>query len=153
MPTVFERIESHLREGGIPFTVSHHEPVFTSEQAAQVRGVPLSSGAKALILKAGEEFVMIVLPADRKLESKKARQALDVKSIRFATKEEVLQLTGLEPGSIPPFGSLFQLRTHVDPLLGENESINFNAGDHSISVQMTHADYLRIEKPKVVEVS
>lgn len=153
MPTVFERLEQFLTDGGVPFAVSRHEPVFTSEQAAQVRGVPLSSGAKALVVKAGDEFVMLVLPADRKLDSKKARQSLGVKAIRFATKEEVLQLTGLEPGSIPPFGSLFKLPTHVDPLLGENASINFNAGDHSISVQMTYSDYLKIEKPKIVEVS
>lgn len=153
MPTVFERIEQFLTNGAIPYSVSRHEPVFTSEQAAQVRGVPLSSGAKALVVKAGDDFVMIVLPADRKLDSKKTRQSLGVKAIRFATKEEVLQLTGLEPGSIPPFGSLFSLPTHVDPQLGANETINFNAGDHSITVQMTHADYLKIEQPKVVEVS
>jgi Ala-tRNA(Pro) deacylase len=145
--TVFERIDGLLKQNGIAFTVLRHEPVFTSEQAAAVRGTSLASGAKALVVKAGEKFVLIVLPADRKLDSKKAREAFGVKALRFASKEEVEQLTGLQPGSIPPFGSLFNLPTYCDPALAENSSINFNAGDHSISVQMAHADYVHVEKP------
>ena len=58
-------------------------------------------------------------------------------------------LTGLEPGSIPPFGSLFGLPTLCDERLGENETINFNAGDHSISVSMQYEDYVRVESPEV----
>src|SRR6516225_10651869 len=116
--SVFDRLQARLQAGGIAFTVLRHEPVYTSEQAAAVRGVPLASGAKALVLKAGEAFVMAVVPADRKLDSKKARTALGSRSIRFASREEVEQITGLQPGSIPPFGSLFGLPTWCDPALG-----------------------------------
>src|SRR5438105_4936380 len=145
--TAFERMQEKLRQAGVPFTVLRHAPVYTSEEAAAVRGTSLASGAKALVVKAGEEFVLLVLPADRKLDSRKAREALNVKSLRFATREEVEQRTGLQPGSIPPFGSLFGLPTYCDPALAENPSINFNAGDHAISVQMTCAAYLQVEKP------
>src|SRR5947208_3776276 len=99
MTSVFERLRDRLEQAGVPFTVLRHEPVFTSEQAAAVRGTSLASGAKALVLKVGDCFVLAVLPADRKLDSKKAREAFGVKGLRFASKEEVLQLTGLEPGS------------------------------------------------------
>jgi Ala-tRNA(Pro) deacylase len=145
--SVFERIDAWLRQSGVTFTVLRHEPVYTSEQAAAVRGTSLASGAKALVVKAGERFVLLVLPADRKLDSRKARDSLGVKGLRFASREEVAQLTGLEPGSIPPFGSLFGLPAYCDPALADNPSINFNAGDHSISVQMSYADYDRVEKP------
>ncbi len=113
----------------------------------------MASGAKALVMKAGDEFVLLVLPADRKLDSRKARDALAVKSLRFATKEEVHQLTGLQPGSIPPFGSLFQLPTYCDPALGSNASINFNAGDHAISIQMNSNDFVQVEKPKLITIT
>ncbi len=145
--TVFERIEELLRKAAVPFTVHRHAPVFTSQEASAVRGTSLASGAKALVVKAGETFVLLVMPADRKLDSRKARTALGAKAIRFATPEEVERLTGLLPGSIPPFGSLFGLATHCDPALSDNASINFNAGDHSVSVAMTCADYLAVEKP------
>jgi Ala-tRNA(Pro) deacylase len=153
MTSVFERLRDRLEQADVPFTVLRHEPVYTSEQAAAVRGTPLASGAKALVLKAGDRFVLAVVPADRKLDSRKFRDALGVKGLRFAGREEVLELTGLQPGSIPPFGSLFGLPTYCDPALGESASINFNAGDHRISVQMAYADYIRAEVPQLVAVT
>ena len=32
--TVFDRVEEKLRQAGVPYTVSRHAPVFTSEEAA-----------------------------------------------------------------------------------------------------------------------
>ena len=131
--SVFDRVEGLLKQHSITFQVLRHEPVCTSEEAARVCGTPLASGAKALIVKGEEGFVMFVVPADRKLDSRAVRRAKDWKKMRFATREEVLELTSLTPGSIPPFGSLFGLHTHCDERLSENEIINFNAGDHGIS--------------------
>src|SRR6516162_605512 len=153
MSSVFDRINTWLQQQGVSFTVLRHEPVFTSEQAAAVRGTALASGAKALVVKADERFVLLVVPADRKLDSKKARAGLACKALRFATREEVERLTGLQPGSIPPFGSLFGLPTYCDPALANNPSINFNAGDHSISIQMPYSAYLSIEKPIPAAIS
>jgi Ala-tRNA(Pro) deacylase len=151
--SVFERLHERLEQAGIPFTVLRHEPVFTSEQAAAVRGTSLASGAKALVMKAGDRFVLLVLPADCKLDSKKARSGLAVKALRFASKEEVETLTGLQPGSIPPFGSLFGLPTYCEPALARNPSINFNAGDHAISIQMNYPDYVTVEKPELLAIT
>jgi Ala-tRNA(Pro) deacylase len=149
IPSVFMRLSGLLTSRGVPFDVLHHAPVFTSAEAAAVRGTVLASGAKALICKVDERFVMIVLPADRKLDSKALRKSLGCKSIRFASSEEVLSLTLLKPGSIPPFGSLFELPTYCDERLGEHEKINFNAGDHAISISLRYSDYLLAETPKL----
>jgi Ala-tRNA(Pro) deacylase len=146
---VFEKLSQWLSGKGAAYEVLRHAPVFTSEEAAAVRGTPLASGAKALVCKADEQFVMIVLPADRKLSSKAARKNAGVKSLRFASREEVEQLTGLAPGSIPPFGSLFGLPTWCDQRLAEQPRINFNAGDHAISISMSSADYIAAEQPRL----
>src|SRR5262249_48293504 len=132
---------------------TEHEPVFTSEQAAAVRGTPLSSGAKALIVKTADRLVMLVLPADRKLDSKKAQKGLGGKGLRFASKEELKEATGLEPGAVRPCGSFFNLPTYLDPALGQHETINFNAGDNAASISMTYADYLKAEAPTLLEMS
>jgi Ala-tRNA(Pro) deacylase len=143
----FERLTTFLSQQGVSCDVLHHAPVYTSQEAASVRGTPLASGAKALVCKGDDRFVLIVLPADRKLAGKLARQELGIKSLRFASREEVEQLTGLAPGSIPPFGSLFGLATYCDRHLADQPRINFNAGDHAISISMTYADYAAAEKP------
>ena len=146
--TVFERLTTLLNASQIPHMVLHHEPVYTSEESARVRGTTLGSGAKALICKCDERFVMFVMPADRRLSSKRVRQTLQIRSLRFGSAEEVLEKTGLRPGSIPPFGSLFGLPTFCDGALQQQPQINFNAGDHGISISMSCEDYERIEHPQ-----
>jgi Ala-tRNA(Pro) deacylase len=147
--SVFDRVEELLRRHDVSFEVLRHDPVYTSQQAADIRGTPLASGAKALVCKGDDQFVLFVLPADLKLDSKAVRRARGWKKLRFANSQEVAQLTGLEPGSIPPFGSLFGLPTLCDVRLGENQAINFNAGDHRISVSMSYADYVRAKSPEL----
>jgi len=146
-PTVFDRLCALLDARGVRYDVLRHAPVYTSEEAARVRGTPLASGAKALVCKAGDAFVLFVMPADRRLASGAARRALGVRGLRFATRDEVAALTTLAPGSIPPFGQLFGLPTCCDDALRAQPRINFNAGDHAISVSMATADYLEVERP------
>ena len=148
-PTVFERLIERLDQAGAAYEVMTHAPVFTSQEAAAVRGTSLSSGAKALVCKADERWVMFVMPADRRLASRQVRQLKSWRSLRFATPEEVDALTGLKPGSIPPFGSLFGLPTLCDPALAEAGQINFNAGDHARSVSLSFAEYVRVEQPEL----
>jgi Ala-tRNA(Pro) deacylase len=151
-PTVFDRICQFLDRHEAQYEVSRHRPVFTSAEAAAARGTSLSSGAKALVCKLDDDFVMYVLPADRKLSSRQARRDAGARRLRFASGDEVLEITGLAPGSIPPFGSLFDLPTLCDSAFGDQatdgaDSINFNAGDHAISICIAFAEYSRVEQP------
>ena len=147
--SVVERLTEMLDRQGVAFQVQRHDPVYTSEEAARVRGTSLASGAKALVCKADGRFVMFVVPADRRLASKSVRKSESIRRLRFASRAEVVQLTGLEPGSIPPFGSLFDLPTWCDEVLAEQSVINFNAGDHAISINMSYTDYVSVEQPRL----
>jgi Ala-tRNA(Pro) deacylase len=146
--TILNRIRERLQQAGVEsYTLLFHRPVFTSEEAAAVRGTPLASGAKALVLKADDRFILAVLPADRKLDNRRLREQLGVRSLRFASREELLQLTGVPPGAVPPFGSLFGLPTYCDPALLQQTEINFNIGDNAVSMHLATQDYLRVENP------
>ena len=58
------------------------------------------------------------------------------------------------PGAVPPFGSLWNLRTFVDQsLIEQGAGINFNAGLKTHSVSMATADFIDIEKPTVSSFS
>jgi prolyl-tRNA editing enzyme YbaK/EbsC (Cys-tRNA(Pro) deacylase) len=130
----------------------------TSEEAARTRpGYTLHQGAKAIICaakgKTGTRFVLLVVPADRRFDSRRVRATLDLASFRFATEEEIASLTdGVVPGAIPPFGTLFGLEVVADASLFENERIVFNAGDQRFSVAMRSADYRALEQPGVGDI-
>ncbi len=85
------------------------------------------------------------VPADRKLDRHAVRRKKGWKKMRFATREEVLELTSLTRGSKPPFGSLFRLPTHYDERLGEIEAINFNAGATSANAAICQSLSVRAE--------
>lgn len=131
-----------------------HEPVRTSEEAARTRpGYTLHQGAKAMIVRVKNpqpKFVMLVLPADLRFDNAKVKSFLSAKDLRFATEQEIGELTGgVQPGAVPPFGNLFGLDVVVDPTLFENERIVFNAGDRCFSLAMKSEDYKRLVNPQV----
>lgn len=148
-----------LKKHSVWFELFEHAPVRTSEEAASIRnGYTLQQGAKALIIKIKtpdiqKKYVMLVTPGDKRFTNRKVKQLLNAKDLRFATEEEVLELTGgVQPGGVPPFGNLFNLEVFVDPSLLQNEKIIFNAGDKSISIGMKSDDFLTLVVPQIVEI-
>ena len=106
-----ERLVAKLRAANINFRRSTHAPTRTSEESAAARGATLASGAKAMLMLAGkgDEAVICVLSAARRLDWKKLKQRVR-KGLRLATEEEVWAWTGCVPGAVPPFGSVFAPR-------------------------------------------
>ncbi|MDR3502492.1 MAG: YbaK/EbsC family protein [Legionella sp.] len=154
-----QKITSLLSTNNLWYETFEHAPVKTSEQAALTRpGYTLRQGAKAMIVKAYRtktetEFVMLVFPADQKFNSDKVRKELGIKNLRFATEQEVSDLTGgVKIGGVPPFGSLFNLKVYADPSLFENEKIVFNAGDRGFSVAMKSSDYQALINLQVIDL-
>lgn len=153
---VTKQITDLLDENNMWYETFEHEPVRTSEEAAETRpGYTLSQGAKAIITRvkipnAGKKFVMLVMPADQKFDSTKVKDYFKAKDLRFAMENEVERITsGVMPGGVPPFGNLFDLLVVADTSLFENEKIVFNAGDRSFSVAVNSEDYKKLVQPIV----
>jgi Ala-tRNA(Pro) deacylase len=150
---VTERLEQWLTAEGARYRLFEHPPVFTSEEAARVRGTPIESGAKALVLLAADAPVHVVLPGSRRVDNARVRAVLGTRTLRFATPAELLALTGCVPGAVPPFGNLFGLPVLVDAALAAREEIAFNAGTNSASIVMPCADFLRLSGASVHALS
>lgn len=145
------RIRTHLKGLGTPFREVHHAPTKTSKASANARGESLEIGGKAILLKTDEVFRLFVLSASRRIDSAAIRRQLKVKKIRFASQDELFNLTGLLPGAVPPFGPpILPFELFVDPSILTNERIAFNAGTLEVSFVLTVADYIRAAAPKVL---
>ena len=156
---VVNKIKDLLVKNDYWFEEFEHEPVRTSEEAAKVRtGYSLHQGAKAIIIRAKKSktnkfFVMLVFPGDLKFDSSKVKEILNVKDIRFATEDEIKEITdGVQLGGVPPFGNLFNLEVLVDKKLFNNEKIVFNAGDRRVSIAIKTEDYKKLVNPKIVDI-
>lgn len=146
--TVLESIRSFLNEQGITFKETSHAPTYTSEDAAAARNEPLDIGGKAIVAKVGDEFAVFVLSGARRLNSRAICKHLGETRFRFASREELHELTGLTPGCVPPFGTpILDLPLYVDRSVTSNPRIAFNAGSHTISMVLDRDDYLTAAAP------
>ncbi len=143
--SVYNKIIAMLDAAGVSYRAVQHEPTFTSEESARARGEDVRIGGKALLVKAGDEFRLFVLSAALKLDTDALKRRFGVKKTRFATAEELKDLTGLVPGSVPPFGKpILPFDLFIDESIARNEKIAFNAGSLTNSLILTTADYLRV---------
>jgi len=150
---VHARLVALLRAEGVDFTLTSHDAVTTSAEAAAVRGAELRSGAKAMLVKGKSGLVLAVLAGDRKVDWKRLAPLVGGKGARFANDDELREATGLSKGAVPPFGVLFGLRTIYDESLLDVETVNFNASTHTESIAMPRADLIRIGGGEVAAFS
>jgi Ala-tRNA(Pro) deacylase len=153
-PDVLAKIRQWLSGAAIEFREVTHEPTRTSEESARARGEELRVGGKALLLKIDGTFRLFVLSAACKLDSAAIKQHFGAKKLRFASPEELRDLTGLAPGAVPPLGPpILPFELYVDESILENRVIAFNAGSLTSSIILAVEDYLRIAKPTVLRFS
>ena len=151
---VFDHIRRLLDDAGAEYRVVRHEPTPTSQDAARARGEPLHIGGKAILLKTDDTFRLFVLSAALKFDSGAVRKHFGVRKTRFATADELTELTGLVPGSVPPFGRpILPVDLFVDESIVQNDRIAFNAGSLTDSIILAVEDYLRVAKPTVLRFS
>jgi Ala-tRNA(Pro) deacylase len=147
---VLNNIRDWFEASGVVFREAHHEPTRTSEESARARGEALQIGGKALLIKVDSTFRLFVLSASRKLDSAAIKQYFGAKKTRFATPEELVEMTGLVPGCVPPFGApILPFPLYVDPSVLENSKVAFNAGSLTDSMIIGIDDYRRLAAPEV----
>ncbi|HET9644262.1 MAG TPA: YbaK/prolyl-tRNA synthetase associated domain-containing protein [Burkholderiaceae bacterium] len=157
MADVFERLTQLLRSRNARFRVIEHPAEGRSDLVAAIRGTVPGQGAKAMLCRSKDDsgqFVLAVLPGDRKLDFRKVAIAAGMRKATLASPEEVLQRTECVVGAVPPFSLSADIRLVVDPALVEShEEIAFNAGRLDRSIVLDSRDYVRIAEPLLQSLS
>jgi len=147
---ILTKLREFLDKQAVHYETLTHAPAFTAQEVAAAQHVPGRELAKVVIAKAGERFVMAVLPALNKLDLAKLGAALPEKTAQLASEEEFARLfPQCEPGAMPPFGNLFGLPVYVDTSLSRDETIVFQAGTHTETVRLRYAEFARLVAPTV----
>ena len=147
MKSVFEKITALLKENNIHFIHIHHAPTYTSEDSAREREEDINVGAKAMVVKIDDSFKLLVLSASKIIDYKKVKTYFNSKRVRLASPEELKELTGLVPGSVPPFGEpVLPLEIFIDNCILKNDIVCFNAGSLTDSYKVSKEDYIRAAK-------
>lgn len=149
-----ERLEEYLREHDVSFEVQEHRVAYTAQKVAAFEHVPGRMFAKVVMARAGDDLVMLVLPASAVLDTAKATEVVGGSPVRLAAEPDFApRFPDCEPGAMPPFGNLYDLPVFVDRGLGANERIVFQAGTHTVTMSVGYGDFERLTEATVADLA
>jgi Ala-tRNA(Pro) deacylase len=142
-----------LNENKVQYEILHHSEAVTAQRIAQAEHVKGRHQAKVVMLKSGDQHLMVVLPADHQIDLEKVEKTIG-KPVSLGKENEFKSLfPDSAIGAMPPFGNLYGLPTFVDKHLAEQDYLVFEAGTHTDAIKMSYRDYEKIVKPKVEDLA
>ena len=146
------RIRNILEEKQIAYVVTEHKPVYTNPEMAETLGIAPELTIKNLVLKTKEgNFALLLLPGNKRFDTKIVARTLGAKNVSLAKPEEVLRLVGCEIGCVPPFGHPRKMVIIVDRELLQKEFLYFNPGSHSKSFKIAARHLTGLCEPVILE--
>lgn len=140
-----EKCYEILKELNLEPRVVTHEPILNYETANKVDEELGLTGieTKTLFLKSkkGNNYYLFITLASERMDSKLLKNILGEK-ITMVTGDEMIELTGMQPGCMTPFGlkeGLIQ-KAVVDPKIYKEEKLILAFGSETMSVEMTSED-------------
>ncbi len=147
-----KKLQQFLDDNHVKYVTVNHSPAYTAREVAASVFIPRRDFAKVIMIKVDGRVAMAVLPASRRIDIDKLRDATGATHIDIASENEFKDLfPTCETGAMPPFGNLYDMDVWIDNLLVEDDDIFFNAGTHTQLMQMAFKDYQRLVKPNTAD--
>lgn len=150
---IHKKLDAFLKKAKVKFDVVSHKTVFTVYDLAQTLKEQFESIAKTLLVKVDKDYVLVVMPANQRLDFAKLKKALQAKEIRLAKEKEMKDKFKVAPGSMTPFGPLYKVSVVVDKSLTKTKQALFSAGSFTESVRMKVADFVKLVDPKIAQIA
>ena len=154
-----KKVLNFLDKKGITYKIEEHKIVYTSYDKSRTSGIDLKLIGKSLIIKADNEFVIVLIPGNKNLDKEKFKKTINAirkkeggkasKKVDFATERWIKNnLKGVKLGAIPPFGELFKLPVFVDKSILKNKKIYISGGSYNNSIVISPANFKKIGEIK-----
>jgi len=129
------------------------ETVHTAD-AARVAGVDLPRLTKNLVSETDQgEYVMLIVPGDRKVNLEAASKALNVRRVRLVPFDEADEISGYPPGGTPSIGHKMKMRTVVDKALLQYITIYCGGGARDKLLELKTKDIIELNNAIIANIS
>lgn len=147
MNTIPTKLYKFLKKHKAYFQIQVHPETFTSCETAESEHIRGRKLLKAVMAKANEKDIMVVIPSNRTVDLLKLSAVLDTPHVRIAEEWEFKdQFPECEPGAMPPFGHIYGIPCYGDESIREEDEVVFNAGNHKETMSISTNDFFRISK-------
>jgi Cys-tRNA(Pro)/Cys-tRNA(Cys) deacylase len=121
--------------------------------AAQSMGLPASQVFKSLMVMAGDEVCIAVVPSDHELNLKALAAAADKKSAAMVKPADAERISGYKIGGISPLGQKKPLRCFFDDSALALPFIVINGGQRGLQIKAAPTDLLAATKGIAVAIA
>lgn len=103
-----QEIYALLDSQSIWYEVTEHKAVYNMAEVSELDLPYPEANAKNLFVRDGKQggYHLITARGDRRVDLKAFRQQSQIRSLKFASPEELLEILGLIPGAVTPLGLL-----------------------------------------------
>ncbi len=101
-------VYQYLTEQNIPYEITEHRAVFNMEELDAVELPYPEWDAKNLFVRDDKKknYYLITVKGDKRVNLKEFRKQHGLRNLSFASSEDLLEIMGLQPGSVSPLGLL-----------------------------------------------
>jgi len=148
LPTTPQALLDQLAQWGIDQTTHRHAPVFTVEEAKDLRGQLAGGHCKSLFLKNKKGAMwLVVCNEDRRIDIKALGAQLGGGRLSFGSADRLQRVLGVLPGSVTPFALINDKDHQVTPILDKamlnNEQLNYHPLVNTMTTTIASDDLLR----------
>ena len=147
-----------LRSNGVNFKITEHKAVYNMNELNSVALPYPEYDAKNLFVRDDKKrgYYLITVKGDKRVDLKEFRKANGLRSLSFASSDDLTEIMGLTPGSVTPLGLLNdavrKVTLYLDAEFADN-IIGVHPNDNTATVWLRTDDLISLIKRHGNEVN
>lgn len=130
-------LETFLKNRKIWYKIIHKDKTIHTADAAKATGINVHRITKNLVSMTNKgEYVLLIVPGDRKVDLKNAAKALNVQRINLVPFDKAMKISGYPPGGTPSVGHKTKMRVVIDKSIMEYETVYCGGGSRDKLIEM-----------------
>jgi Ala-tRNA(Pro) deacylase len=142
-----QKVYDLLEDLNVSYALHTHPPVYTVEQAVSHWKNIKGAHCKNIFVrnKKGNRHFLIIVEHKKTVDLKTLAQKLGQSRLSFASPERMKTYLGLEPGSVSPFGLVYDKEKNVSVVIDKDlrieEFVNFHPNVNTATLTLSFSDF------------
>jgi len=144
--TIAPKLRQYLDTLDIDYTLVQHPPSVSTMQSATMCRIPPGQVAKAVLLDTPDDYLLAVLPSDRRVDLDEFSHEPGGKP-RLADEQDLADVFyDCAVGAVPPLGTGYGIATIIDDSLWDQPDVYFEGGDHRSLIHVDRGAFAQLTR-------
>jgi len=145
---------AYLVKNRLQFEFIEKQSTHHASEAARAVHLPLANILKTLVfIDENSRPVVAIVRADRNVSRHKLEAVAGCRSLKLASEDTAMKVTGYPTGGIPPVGHKRKLPVFMDKGVLEQESMWCGGGTRTRLVKLKVEDVVRLNEPVICDIA